>query len=115
MIGSLLYLTSSRPDIMFAVCYCTRYQSNPRESYMIAVKNIFRYLRHTTSLGIWYPTNSGFLVQSYSDAYLGGCNLDRKSTSGGCQFLDEKLVSWQSKKQTCVSLSTADVGPLFVV
>jgi hypothetical protein len=108
MIGSLLYLTSSRPDIMFAVCYCARYQSNPRESHMIAVKNIFRYLRHTTSLGIWYPANSGFFVQSYSDADLGGCNLDRKSTSGGCQFLDGKLVSWQSKKQTCVSLSTAE-------
>ena len=75
---------------------------------MIVVKNIFRYLRYTTSLGIWYPANSGFFVQSYSDADLGGCNLDRKSTSGGCQFLDGKLVSWQSKKQTCVSLSTAE-------
>ncbi|KAL4564910.1 hypothetical protein LXL04_028986 [Taraxacum kok-saghyz] len=108
MIGSLLYLTSSRPDIMFAVCYCARYQSNPRTSHMTAVKNIFRYLQNTTSLGIWYPANTGFFVQAYTDSDLGGCNLDLKSTSGGCQFLDRKLVSWQSRKQTCVSLSTAE-------
>ena len=108
MIGSLLYLTSSRPDIMFAVCYCARYQSNPGVPHMAAVKNIFRYLHNTTSLGIWYPANTGFFIQSYSDSDLGGCSLDRKSTTGGCQFLDGKLVSWQSKKQTCVSLSTAE-------
>ncbi|KAL4590865.1 hypothetical protein LXL04_003810 [Taraxacum kok-saghyz] len=108
MIGSLLYLTSSRPDIMFAVCYCARYQSNPRMSHMTAVKNIFRYLQNTTSLGIWYPSNTGFFVQAFTDSDLGGCNLDLKSTSGGCQFLDRKRVSWQSRKQTCVSLSTAE-------
>ncbi|KAL4583270.1 hypothetical protein LXL04_007838 [Taraxacum kok-saghyz] len=108
MIGSLLYLTSSRPDIMFAVCYCARYQSNPRTSHMTAVKNIFRYLQNTTSLGIWYPANKGFFVQAFTDSDLGGCSLDLKSTSGGCQFLDRKLVSWQSRKQTCVSLSTAE-------
>nr|KAJ0203047.1 hypothetical protein LSAT_V11C500252350 [Lactuca sativa] len=88
MIGSLMYLTASRSDIMFAVCYCARFQANPREPHMLAVKNIFRYLKKTSSLG--------------------GCGLDRKSTTGGCQFLDEKLVSWQSKKQTCVSLSTVE-------
>ncbi|KAI3791236.1 hypothetical protein L2E82_04934 [Cichorium intybus] len=108
MIGSLLYLTSSRPDIMFAVCYCTRFQANPREPHHNAVKNIFRYLKRTTSLGLWYPSGSGFFVQAFSDADLGGCGLDRKSTSGGCQLLDGKLVSWQSRKQTCVSLSTAE-------
>ena len=108
MIGSLLYLTSSRPDIMFPVCYCARYQSNPRTSHMTAVKNIFRYLQNTTSLGIWYPANTVFFVQAFTDSDLGGCNLDLKSTSGGCQFLDRKLVSWQSRKQTCVSLSTAE-------
>ncbi|KAL7584521.1 hypothetical protein Lser_V15G45558 [Lactuca serriola] len=75
---------------------------------MVAVNNIFRYLKRTSSLGIWYPVNSGFFVQAFSDADLGGCSLDRKSTSGGCQFLDVKLVSWQSKKQTFVSLSTAE-------
>ncbi|CAH1426641.1 unnamed protein product [Lactuca virosa] len=108
MIGSLLYLTASRPDIMFSVCNCARYQSNPREPHLTAVKNIFRYLKGTISLGLWYPSNTGFFVQAYSDVDLGGCNLDRKSTSGGCQFLDGKLVSWQSKKQTCVSISTAE-------
>ena len=108
MIGSLMYLTASRPDIMFSVCYCARFQANPREPHMLAVKNILRYLKRTASLGLWYPSNSGFFVQAYSDADLGGCGLDRKSTTGGCQFLDGKLVSWQSKKQTCVSLSTAE-------
>ena len=103
-----MYLTASRPDIMFYVCYCARFQANPREPHMLAVKNILRYLKRTTSLGLWYPSNSGFFVQAYSDADLGGCGLDRKSTTGGCQFLDGKLVSWQSKKQTCVSLSTAE-------
>ena len=108
MIGSLMYLTSSHPDIMFVACCCARFQVNPREPHMVVVKNIFRYLKRTTSLGIFYPSNSGFFVKAYSDADLGGCGLDRKSTSGGCQFLDGKLVSWQSKKQTCVSLSTPD-------
>ena len=93
---------------MFVVCYCARYQSNPRTSHMTSVKNIFRYLQNTTSLGIWYPANTGFFVQAFTDSDLGGCNLDLKSTSGGCQFLDRKLVSWQSRKQTCVSLSTAE-------
>ena len=75
MIGSLLYLTSSRLDIMFDVCYCARYQSNPRTSHMTAVKNIFRYLQNTTSLGIWYPANTGFFVQAFTDSDLRGCNL----------------------------------------
>ena len=84
MIGSLMYLTASRPDIMFSVCYCARFQANPREPHMVAVKNIFRYLKRTSSLGLWYPTRSGFFVQAFSVADLGGCSLDRKSTTGGC-------------------------------
>ncbi|KAI3681450.1 hypothetical protein L6452_36246 [Arctium lappa] len=82
MIGSLLYLTASRPDIMFATCFCARYQANPKESHLFAVKRILRYLK--------------------------GCKMDRKSTSGSCQFLGDKLVSWTSKKQNCVSTSTAE-------
>ncbi|XP_042755639.1 secreted RxLR effector protein 161-like [Lactuca sativa] len=82
------------------------FQVNPREPHMTAVKSILHYLKRTTSLGIWYPSNSGFFVQVYSDVDLGRCGLDRKSTTGGCQFLDGKLVSRQSKKQTCVSLYT---------
>ncbi|KAI3503743.1 hypothetical protein L1887_32192 [Cichorium endivia] len=108
MIGSVLYLTASRPDIMFAVCNCARYQADPREPHLAAVKTIFRYLHGTTAYGLWYPANSGFYIQAYSDSDLGGCSIDRKSTSGGCQFLDGKLISWQSKKQTCVSISTAE-------
>ncbi|KAI3782315.1 hypothetical protein L2E82_12357 [Cichorium intybus] len=108
MIESLLYLTASCPDIMFAVCNCARYQADPREPHLAAVKTIFRYLHGTTAYGLWYPANSGFYIQAYSDSDLGGCSIDRKSTSGGCQFLDGKLISWQSKKQTCVSISTAE-------
>ena len=84
MIGSLLYLTSSRPDIMFDVYYCVRFQASPIEPNMSEDKNIFRYLKRTTSLGLWYPSNLGLDVQAYSDVDLGGCGLDRKSTSMGC-------------------------------
>ncbi|KAI3510618.1 hypothetical protein L1887_17750 [Cichorium endivia] len=108
MIGSLLYLTSSRPDIMFATCLCARYQANPKESHLLAVKRIFKYLRGTASLGIWYPAKGSFMLQAFTDSDYGGCKLDRKSTSGSCQFLGGKLVSWTSKKQSCVSTSTAE-------
>jgi hypothetical protein len=108
MIGSLMYLTASRPDIMFAVCYCARFQSNPRESHEIAVKRIFRYLKGTPQLGLWYPRNEDFDLIAYSDSDHGGCKLDRKSVTGGCQYLGNRLVSWQCKKQTTVSISTAE-------
>ncbi|KAI3759537.1 hypothetical protein L6452_07424 [Arctium lappa] len=108
MIGSLLYLTASRPDIMFATCLCARFQANPKESHLHAVKRIFRYLKGTKNLGLWYPENSGFDLMAYTDSDYGGCKLDRKSTSGSCQFLGGKLVSWTSKKHNCVSTSTAE-------
>ncbi|XP_023764894.1 secreted RxLR effector protein 161-like [Lactuca sativa] len=108
MIGSLMYLTASRLDIMFSICYCAGFQANPCETHMTVVKNSFRYLKRTSSLGIWYPSSLGFFVQAFSNADLGGGGLDRKSTIGGCQFLDGKLVCWQSKKKTCVSLSTTE-------
>ncbi|KAI3669369.1 hypothetical protein L6452_40603 [Arctium lappa] len=108
MIGSLLYLTASRPDIMFATCLCARFQANPKESHLYAVKRIFRYLKGTKNLGLWYPENSGFDLMAYTDSDYGGCKLDRKSTYGSCQFLGGKLVSWTSKKQNCVSTSTAE-------
>ena len=78
MIGLLLYLTASRLDIMFVVCNCVRYQSNPKEPHSTALKNIFRYLKGTASLGLWYPSKTGFFIQVFSDADLGGCQLDRK-------------------------------------
>ncbi|KAJ9545374.1 hypothetical protein OSB04_025081 [Centaurea solstitialis] len=108
MIGSLMYLTASRPDIMFSTCLCARYQSKPKVSHLKAVKRIFRYLKGTINLGLWYPKGSGYELTGYTDADHGGCKLDRKSTIGHIQFLGDKLVSWASKKQNCVSLSTAE-------
>jgi hypothetical protein len=108
MIGSLMYLTASRHDIMFAVCACARFQVCPKESHLNAVKRIFRYLRHQPKLGLWYPKDSPFDLVSYSDSDYAGASLDRKSTTGGCQFLGSRLVSWQCKKQTVVANSTTE-------
>ncbi|KAJ9547376.1 hypothetical protein OSB04_019919 [Centaurea solstitialis] len=108
MIGLLLYLTAGRPEIMFTTCVCARYQSDPKESHMHAVKRILRYLKKTPSLGLWYPLHSGFDLLDYTDSDYGGCQVDRKSTSGSSHFLGGKLVSWSSKKQNCVSTSTAE-------
>ena len=93
---------------MFATCLCARFQADPRESHLIAIKRIFRYLKGTPNLGIWYPRDSGFDLTGYSDADYAGCRIDRKSTTGTCQFLGNKLVSWFSKKQNSVSTSTAE-------
>ena len=98
MIGSLLYLTASRPDIMFSVCLCARFQSSPKESHLIAVKRILRYLSGTINLGLWYPKHTSFDLISYTDADYAGCKIDRKSTSRACHFLGHALVSWFSKK-----------------
>ncbi|GJS45131.1 hypothetical protein Tco_0595252 [Tanacetum coccineum] len=94
MIGSLMYLTASRHDIQFSTCLCARYQANPKESHLVAVKRIFRYLKGTPNLGLWYPKGSGFDLKAYFDSDYAGCNLDRKSTSGGCQILGGKLICW---------------------
>ncbi|GJW75810.1 putative ribonuclease H-like domain-containing protein [Tanacetum coccineum] len=106
MIGSLMYLTSSRPDIMFAVCACARYQVNPKVSHLHAVKMIFRYLKGQPKLGLWYPKDSPFDLVAYTDSDYARASLDRKSTTGGCQFLGCRLISWQCKKQTVVANST---------
>nr|GFB55548.1 hypothetical protein [Tanacetum cinerariifolium] len=108
MIGSLMYVTLSRPDRMFATCMCARYQANPIEHHVSAIKRIFRYLKGTINLGLWYMKDSGFDLTAYSDADHAGCHLDRKSTYGNVQFLGDKLVCWSSKKQNCVSISTAE-------
>nr|GFA87814.1 uncharacterized mitochondrial protein AtMg00810-like [Tanacetum cinerariifolium] len=107
MIGSLMYVTSTRPDIMFATCMCARYQANPNEHHVTAVKMIFRYLKGIINLGLWYLKDSGFDLTAYSDAAHVGCHLDRKSTPGSVQFLGDKLVCWSSKKQNFTSISTA--------
>ncbi|GJR79179.1 putative ribonuclease H-like domain-containing protein [Tanacetum coccineum] len=106
MIGSLMYLTTSRLDIMFAVCTCARFQVTPKASNLNAVKRIFRYLKHQSKLGLWYPRDSSFELEAFSNSDYGGASLDRKSTTSGCQFLGRRLISWQCKKQTIVSNST---------
>ncbi|GKD54797.1 hypothetical protein Tco_1288184 [Tanacetum coccineum] len=106
MIGSLMYLIASRPDIMFAVCACARFQVTPKISHLTAVKRIFRYLKGKPTLGLWYPRDSSFDLVAYTDSDYAGATQDRKSTTGGCQFLGSRLISWQCKKQTIVATST---------
>ncbi|GKB04683.1 retrovirus-related pol polyprotein from transposon TNT 1-94 [Tanacetum coccineum] len=109
MFGSLMYLTVSRPDIVHATCYCARYQARPTENYLQADKQIFRYLKNTIHMGLWYPKDTSFKQTSFSDSDHVGCLDTRKSTSGGIQFLGgDKLVSWSSKKQDCTLMSTAE-------
>nr|GEW30110.1 hypothetical protein [Tanacetum cinerariifolium] len=108
MIGSLMYLTSSRPDIMFAVCACIRFQVTPKVSHLHAVKRIFRYLKGKPHLGFWYPRDSPFNLVAYCDSDFAGASLDRKSTTRGCQFLGYRLTSWQYKKQTIVATSSTE-------
>nr|GEW78595.1 hypothetical protein [Tanacetum cinerariifolium] len=106
MIRSLMYLTASRPDIMFAVCAYARHQVTPKECHLHAVKRIFRYLKGHPKLGLWYPKESLFDLVAYSDSDYGGAAQDRKLTTGGCQFLGRRLISWQCKKQTIMATST---------
>ncbi|GJV96610.1 putative ribonuclease H-like domain-containing protein [Tanacetum coccineum] len=108
MIGSLMYLTASRPDIMFVVCACARFQVTPKVSHLHAVKRIFRYLKGQPKLGLWCPKDSPFDLEAFLDSDYAGASLDRKSTTGGCQFLGKRLISWQCKKQTVVSNSTTE-------
>nr|GEX49183.1 uncharacterized mitochondrial protein AtMg00810-like [Tanacetum cinerariifolium] len=108
MIGSLIYLTSLRPDIMFAVCTCARYQVNLEVSHLHAVKRIFRYLKGQQKIGLWYTKDSPFDLIAYTDSDYAEASLDKKSTTGGCQFLGCRLISWQRKKQTVVANSITE-------
>ena len=93
MIGSLLYLTASRPDIMQFVCVCDHFQANPKESHLTVVKRILKYLKGTACFGLWYHSGASPSLIGYSDADYGGCKIDRKSTSGTCHLLGCSLVS----------------------
>ncbi|GJS31771.1 hypothetical protein Tco_0492391 [Tanacetum coccineum] len=107
MVGALMYLTKRRPDIVHATCYCARYQAEPTEKHLTAVKRIFWYLKNTINMGLWYPKDTSFELTSFSDSDHAGCLDSQKSTSGGIQFLGgDKLVSWSSKKQDCTSMSS---------
>ncbi|GKE64929.1 hypothetical protein Tco_1519090 [Tanacetum coccineum] len=108
MIGWLMYLIASRPDIAFDTFLCAHYQARPTVKHLKEVKRIFRYLRQSYNMGLWYPKDSGFELIAYSDADHAGCKDDCKSTSGGFQFLGGKLVSWSSKKQDCTAMSTVE-------
>ncbi|XP_014511644.1 uncharacterized protein LOC106770343 [Vigna radiata var. radiata] len=114
MIGSLLYLTVSRPDIMHSVCLCARFQSTPKESHLTTVEIILKYLKGTKGLGLWYPNGTNLFLNGYSDSDFGSCKLDRKRTSGTCHLLGSSLISWHSKKQACVALSTTEVEYIVV-
>nr|GEU79990.1 uncharacterized mitochondrial protein AtMg00810-like [Tanacetum cinerariifolium] len=107
MIGSLMYLTSSRPDIMFAVCACAHFQVTLKASHLHAVKKIF-YLKGKPHLGMWYPKDSPFDLVAYLDSDYAGASLDRKSITRGCQFLGCRLIFWQCKKQTVVATSSTE-------
>nr|GFC92174.1 uncharacterized mitochondrial protein AtMg00810-like [Tanacetum cinerariifolium] len=98
MIGALMYLTSSRPDIVHATCLCARYQAKPIEKHLKEVKRIFCYLWGTINTGLWYTKDFGFELTGFSDADYAGCKDTFKSTSGEAQFLGKKLVSWSSRK-----------------
>ncbi|GJS89816.1 hypothetical protein Tco_0772452 [Tanacetum coccineum] len=108
MIGTLMYLTSSRPDIVHATCLCARYQAKPTEKHLKEVKRIFRYLWETVNIGLWYTKDSGFELTGFSYADYAGCRDTFKSTSSATQFLGKKLVGWSSKKQDYAVLSSAE-------
>nr|GEV65729.1 hypothetical protein [Tanacetum cinerariifolium] len=104
-----IFLSQDKPDIMFAVCACAKHQVTPKDCHLYVVKRIFRYLKSHSKLGLWYPKESPFDLVAYSDSDYGGATQDRKSTTGGCQFLGRRLISWQCKKQTIVAISITKV------
>ncbi|GJX00261.1 hypothetical protein Tco_0184174 [Tanacetum coccineum] len=109
MIRSLMYLTSSRLVLVQAVCYCAHYQARPAKKHLKKVKRIFRYLKETINIGLWYPKDSGSELTAFLDVDHARCLDTRKSTYRRIQFLGEKLVSWMSKKKDCTAMSTTEV------
>ncbi|GKD20650.1 retrovirus-related pol polyprotein from transposon TNT 1-94 [Tanacetum coccineum] len=108
MIGSLMYLTASRPDLIFAVCMCARDQAKPTEKHLHAVKQIFRYIRGTINMGLWYSKDSCIALTAFADADHAGCQDTRISTSSSMQLLGDRLVSWSSKKQKSTVISSTE-------
>jgi hypothetical protein len=93
MIRSLLYVTASRPDVMFSVCICVRFEASPRKSHLKATKRILRHLKHTQNVRLWYPKGAKFKLIGYSDSNYAGCKVERRSISSTCQLLGRSLVS----------------------
>ncbi|GKE19918.1 retrovirus-related pol polyprotein from transposon TNT 1-94, partial [Tanacetum coccineum] len=108
MVGTLMYLTASRPDLTFAVCMCARYQAKPTEKHLHAIKRIFKYLRGTVNRGLWYPTDSSIALTAYADADHKVCQDTRRSTSESMQLLGDKLISWSSKRQKSAAISSTE-------
>ncbi|GJW66844.1 retrovirus-related pol polyprotein from transposon TNT 1-94 [Tanacetum coccineum] len=108
MVGSLMYLIASRPDLVFSLYACARYQASPTKKHLEALKRVFRYLRGTINWGLWYPKDTTMALTTYADADHAGCQDTRRSTSGSAQFLGDKLVSWSSKKQKSTAISTIE-------
>ncbi|GJY52244.1 RNA-directed DNA polymerase, eukaryota [Tanacetum coccineum] len=108
MIGTLLYLTASRPGLQFAICMCARYQARPTKKHLNAIKRIFRYLKGTVHRGLWYPKDSSFALTAFADADHDGCQDTCRSTSGSIQLLGDRLVSWSSKRQKSATISSTE-------
>ncbi|GKE63035.1 hypothetical protein Tco_1513402 [Tanacetum coccineum] len=108
MIGSLLYLMACRPDIMFSVCFCARFEEDPKTSHLESVKRILRYIKGITHLGLWYPKRSDIEIVVYADSNHAGDYVDRKSTSRICTFIGYCLTYWFSKKQTTLAIFTTE-------
>ncbi|GJW14197.1 hypothetical protein Tco_0018330 [Tanacetum coccineum] len=106
MVGSLMYLTASRPDLVFTVCMCAKYQASPTKKHLEALKRGFRYLRGTINWGLWCPKDTAMALTAYANADHTGCQDTRRSTSRSAQFLGDKLVSWLLKKQKSTAIST---------
>ncbi|GKE60464.1 hypothetical protein Tco_1510831 [Tanacetum coccineum] len=106
MIGSLMYLPASRPDLVFPVCMCARYQSKPTKKHLKKVKRVFWYLQGTINMGLWYLKETAMALTAYADVDHACCQDTRRSTSGSAQFLSDKLVNWSLKKQTSTSISS---------
>nr|GEW10895.1 uncharacterized mitochondrial protein AtMg00810-like [Tanacetum cinerariifolium] len=114
MIGSLLYLTASRSDIMFSVCLCARFQENPKTTHLEVLKRIFRYIIRSSHLGFWYPKGNGIETIVYADFDHAGNYVDHKSTSGVCTFMGCCLTSWFTKKQMALAIFTTEAEYVFV-
>ncbi|GJV72476.1 hypothetical protein Tco_1492471 [Tanacetum coccineum] len=109
MIGTLMYLTSSRPDLVFAVCICARYQAKPTKKHLHAVKRIFRYLRGIINMGLWYSKDSCIALTAFADADHAGCQDTRKSTSGSIQLFRFNKIPLYCNNKSAIALSCNNV------
>lgn len=110
LIGRLLYLTITRPDLAYSVNKLSQYVSEPRAPHMEAVLNVLRYIKGTVGKGVFYSSDSNLKLSLFSDADWGACLDTRKSTTGFCVFLGKSLISWRSKKQQTIARSSAESG-----